>query len=191
MWGKYCIIDKRVDIGLDTVIMNYVEIGRNTVIGSDCYIDSRVSISGGVAIGNNVTLRHGVILAKGSAVGDNTYIAPRVITHNLNSDKKELDGVIIGKNCFIGSHAIIQHGISICDNVTIGAGTLVLKDITEPGTYVNSYGDGKIHITKISAPPEKDFICYKETQNFVGCLQGCDRCKVHFKLTAAYLKENK
>ncbi len=36
----------------------------------------------------------------------------------------------------IGSGAIINQGIRICDDVKIGSGTVVIRDITEPGTYV-------------------------------------------------------
>jgi UDP-3-O-[3-hydroxymyristoyl] glucosamine N-acyltransferase len=190
MEGKYCIIDKRVDIGQGTVIMNYVEIRRNTLIGHNCYIDSRVNISGGVEVGNYVTLRYGVILDKGCTVGDRTYIAPRVMTHNLNSEKKDVGGARIGENCFIGAHSVLNHGISICDNVTISPGTLVLRDVTEPGTYVNSYEDGSLKLIKIDPKPKtKTHICYNETQNFVKCAEGCERCKMHYKLTAAYLKD--
>ena len=38
----------------------------------------------------------------------------------------------------IGAGAIIIERLSICDNVIIGAGSLVRKDIDEPGTYVGN-----------------------------------------------------
>jgi len=148
-FGKFNIIDKSTLIGQGTVIRNYIEIRQNTQIGHDCYIDSRVNISGDCKIGNNVTLRYGVILAKGCEVGDNSYIAPRVMTNNLDSKKNAVGGAKIGADCFIGTHAILQHGITICDRVIIGAGTIVLKDITEPGIYVNAWVDGSLKIAKL------------------------------------------
>jgi serine acetyltransferase len=36
----------------------------------------------------------------------------------------------------IGTNAAVLPGINICDNVIIGAGAVVNKDITDPGTYV-------------------------------------------------------
>lgn len=41
----------------------------------------------------------------------------------------------IGKNCFIWQGALIGGCSTICDNVSIGMGSVVLKDITEPGVY--------------------------------------------------------
>lgn len=47
-------------------------------------------------------------------------------------------GVKIGKNCWIGSGVIIKHYVSICDNVVIGMGSVVTKDIAESGIYVGN-----------------------------------------------------
>ena len=37
--------------------------------------------------------------------------------------------VHIGKNCWIGANAVVLPGITIGDNVVIGAGSVVTKDI--------------------------------------------------------------
>ena len=50
----------------------------------------------------------------------------------INGDSK------IGSQCFIGSGAIIGHSVNICDYAIIGCGTVVIRDITEPGTYVGN-----------------------------------------------------
>jgi UDP-N-acetylbacillosamine N-acetyltransferase len=42
----------------------------------------------------------------------------------------------IGSRCRIGTNSTILPGIEICDDVVIGAGAVVTKNITEPGTYV-------------------------------------------------------
>lgn len=44
--------------------------------------------------------------------------------------------VKIGNLCYFGTNSAVKEGVSICDNVTIGMGAVVLNDITEPGTYV-------------------------------------------------------
>ena len=44
---------------------------------------------------------------------------------------------IIGKNVSIGSNATILP-IEICDNVVIGAGSVVTKNITQAGVYVGN-----------------------------------------------------
>ena len=62
-------------------------------------------------------------------IGENTVIASGAI---LNG------GIKIGKNCWISSGAMIKHYVNICDDVVIGMGSVVTKDITEPGIYVGS-----------------------------------------------------
>ena len=46
--------------------------------------------------------------------------------------------VKIGSQVFIGAGASVLPGVNICDNVIIGAGSVVNKDITERGTYVGA-----------------------------------------------------
>ena len=40
------------------------------------------------------------------------------------------------KICFVGAGSTIKDNISVCDNVIIGAGSIVVKDIIESGIYV-------------------------------------------------------
>lgn len=42
----------------------------------------------------------------------------------------------IGSNVFVGINSIILPNVSICDNVVIGAGTIVCNDIKTDGIYV-------------------------------------------------------
>jgi carbonic anhydrase/acetyltransferase-like protein (isoleucine patch superfamily) len=49
---------------------------------------------------------------------------------------KILGGAKIGNSCRIGSNSTILPNVQICDDVVIGAGAVVTKSITEPGTYV-------------------------------------------------------
>lgn len=127
--GEYIFIGDNVEIGAGTVIKNFVELRDNTIIGENCFIDSRVSTSGNCNIGNDVTLRYDVIIARGCTVGNSSYICPRVMTNNLDSDKNSIGGPKIGESCFIGTNSVLQHGITIGDNVITGSMALVTKDI--------------------------------------------------------------
>lgn len=141
--GSHCVIEDGVEIGDNTIIKNFVELRKNTIIGSNCYIDSRVSSSGDCKVGNRVTVRYDSILARGVEIGDDTYICPRVMTNNLDVTGNELGGAKIGKNCFIGTNAVLQHKISLGDGVVIGAMSFVNKDI--PGNEVWFGNPAKFH----------------------------------------------
>ena len=136
--GNYVIIEDDVIIGDDTIIKNYVELRKGTVIGKNCYIDSRVSTSGDCIIGDDVTLRYDTIIARGCVVGDKTYICPRVMTNNLNDEQNSIGGAKIGKNCFIGTNTVLQYGIEVGDNSTIGSMSFVTKNVPNNEIWVGT-----------------------------------------------------
>ncbi len=125
-----------VRIGRGTVLRRNVELRRGTRIGRDCYIDSQVISSGDVTVGDRVTLRYGVILARGCTIGDDAYLAPRVMFNNLDHTRRAIGGATIGPNCFVGTHAVIGAGLTVVSGTTIGACSLLTRDIQQPGIYV-------------------------------------------------------
>jgi acetyltransferase-like isoleucine patch superfamily enzyme len=52
-------------------------------------------------------------------------------------DKSKWRSTRIGNNVSIGSNATILP-VNICDNVVIGAGSVVTKNIEEPGIYAGN-----------------------------------------------------
>jgi acetyltransferase-like isoleucine patch superfamily enzyme len=52
-------------------------------------------------------------------------------------DKTKWKSTVIGNKVSIGSNATILP-VSICDHVVVGAGAVVTKDITEPGSYAGN-----------------------------------------------------
>ena len=136
--GDYCKIFNGVTIGNNTRVQSFVEMRSNTTIGNDCYIDSFVAFSGESVIGNNVTLRYSAIIARGVRIGDNTYVCPLVMTNNLDSSKHSIGGAHIGANCFIGTNAVLNHGIIIENNVTIGSLSFVNQNCSAGKTYVGT-----------------------------------------------------
>lgn len=137
-FGDFVFIGDNVEIGEGTVIKNFVELRDNTKIGRNCYIDSRVSTSGNCVVGDDVTLRYDVIIARGCKIGDGTYICPRVMTNNLDAGKNSVGGASIGKNCFIGTNCVLQHGITVGDNVVTGSMSLLTKDIPKGEVWYGS-----------------------------------------------------
>ena len=39
--------------------------------------------------------------------------------------------ITIGKNCFIGSNAVILYGVTLCDNIIVAAGSVVANSFHE------------------------------------------------------------
>ena len=60
------------------------------------------------------------------------------MTNNLDTGKSQIGGAHIGKNCFIGTNTVLQHGITIGDNVITGAMSLITKDISNNEVWLGS-----------------------------------------------------
>lgn len=115
------------EIGDNTFIGPFVEIQKNVKIGNNCKIQSHSFICELVSIGNNSVIAHGVMFI-------NDLFA---IGGPANGDKSLWKKTLIGNNVSIGSNATILP-VTICDNVVIGAGSVVTKDITQAGIYAGN-----------------------------------------------------
>lgn len=112
-------------------------------IGENCYIESPFysNFGGGHCHwGNNVYANFNLTLVDDTHiyVGDNTMFGPNVIIatagHPILPELREQAyqynaPVHIGKNCWLGAGVIVLPGITIGDNVVIGAGSIVTKNL--------------------------------------------------------------
>lgn len=64
-------------------------------------------------------------------VGKNCRLLEGVV---IMADSGSHDAAIVGNNCFFGIGAKVVGAVRIADDVAIGAGAVVTKDILEPGT---------------------------------------------------------
>ena len=114
-------------IGENTRIGPFVEIQKDVVIGKNCKIQSHSFICELVTIGDNCFISHGVM-----------FINDSFKTGKPAGGKKDLwKSTTIGNNVSLGSNSTILP-ITICDNVVVGAGSVVTKDIIDPGIYVGN-----------------------------------------------------
>lgn len=98
----------------------YVELGENVHLGDNVFINADCML-----------LDIGMIM-----IGSNTMLGPRVQIHTGYHEKVRGPGcetltkdVIIGERVWIGAGAIILPGVTIYRDATIGAGSLVTKDV--------------------------------------------------------------
>lgn len=115
------------EIGSNTFIGPFVEIQKNVIIGENCKIQSHSFICELVKIKNNSFISHGVVFINDKFSNGSP----------AKGDKNLWKSTIIGNNVSIGSNATILP-VEICDNVVIGAGSIVTKNITEPGFYAGN-----------------------------------------------------
>ncbi len=116
-----CVIDDNCFIGPFVEIQKDVKIGANTKIQSHTFICELVTIGSGCFISHGVMFINDVFKTGGPAGGN----------------KSLWKETIVGNNVSIGTNATILP-VRITDNVVIGAGAVVTKDITEPGVYAGN-----------------------------------------------------
>lgn len=66
---------------------------------------------------------------KGVHIGDESYVASGAIIFSHDFSRSLKTDTFIGKRCFIGANVIIMPGIILGDEVIIGAGSVVTKNI--------------------------------------------------------------
>lgn len=112
-------------------------------IGEGCYIEPPLHVNFGGAhlhFGSNVYANFNLTCVDDTHiyVGDFTMFGPNVIIatagHPILPELREQVyqynmPVRIGRNCWIGAGALIVPGITIGDNVVVGAGSVVTKDL--------------------------------------------------------------
>lgn len=114
-------------IGSNCFVGPFVEIQKDVVIGERTKIQSHTFVCELVTIGNDCFIGHGVmfindLFEKGGPAG---------------GDKNLWKSTTIGNKVSVGSNATILP-VNICDNVVIGAGAVVTKNINTPGVYVGN-----------------------------------------------------
>lgn len=106
----------------DEIISSYFR-KQGIEVGQDCHIYSDITTSESylIHIGNNVTISNDV----------------QFLTHDNSICKvlpefTDLFGeIVIGNNCFIGSHAIMLPGVHLADNIIVAAGSVVTKSFCD------------------------------------------------------------
>ena len=119
----------------------YVDYGCYTTIGKHCYFNFNLVILDVCPV----------------TIGDNCFFGPNIsiITalHSLVAKEREIyfdkekgyetdreygKPITIGNNCWIGGNVTILPGVTIHDNVVVGAGSVVTKDLESGAIYVGN-----------------------------------------------------
>jgi len=114
-------------------------------IGPNCYIEPPFHANFGghhVHFGSNIYANFNLTLVDDTHiyVGDHTMIGPNVTLatagHPILPELREQNyqynmPVHIGRNCWLGTGVIVLPGVTIGDNVVVGAGSIVTKDLPD------------------------------------------------------------
>jgi acetyltransferase-like isoleucine patch superfamily enzyme len=114
-------------------------------IGDDCFIGPFTEIQKSVVIGSRTKIQSHTFICELVSIGDNCFIGHGVMFINdlfadggpAGGDKTKWKHTKIGNNVSVGSNATILP-VEICNDVIIGAGSVVTKNIMVPGVYAGN-----------------------------------------------------
>jgi len=114
-------------------------------IGDGCFVGPFVEIQRGVVIGSRCRIQSHSFICDLVAVGDDCFVAHGVMFINdlfqkggpAHGDQSQWRSTRIGNRVSIGSNATLLP-VSVCDDVVIGAGAVVTRDIVRPGIYAGN-----------------------------------------------------
>lgn len=110
-----------------TIVDPTAELGRNVILGEGVYVGRNAIIDDETVIEDNVFIHRNNMIGHNSIIHKHTYISG--LDHMAGFCE-------IGERCFIGLSCCIADHISICDDVWVGIGCVVAKNIRKPGKYM-------------------------------------------------------
>ncbi|WP_375582918.1 acyltransferase [Cyclobacterium xiamenense] len=132
---------KDVELGKGVKVVHPVNL-YGCSLGDDSFVGPFVEIQKGVKIGNRTKIQSHSFICELVTIGEDCFVGHGVMFINdlfstgapAQGDKSLWKSTQIGNRVSIGSNATILPVI-VCDNVVIGAGAVVTKNISEPGIY--------------------------------------------------------
>lgn len=105
------------------VISDWADIGEGSIVTAGCTVTCNIKIGKQAHLNLCSTIGHDCV------IGDYFTTAPSV----------NVSGIChFGNKVYFGTNSCVKQGISICDDVTIGMGSVVVKDINNKGIYVGN-----------------------------------------------------
>lgn len=160
--GENCVINNNSILYPNTTIVKNVIIGENTIVHSNTVLGSdgfgfapdkesykKIEQLGGLYIGNDVEIGAGCTIDRGAitdtVIGNGVKLDNQIhIAHNVSLGSNSAIAACcaiagstkIGKNFKMGGLSGVLGHLEVCDDVTVGAHTLITKSIKSSGNFV-------------------------------------------------------
>ncbi|RTZ42374.1 N-acetyltransferase [Candidimonas sp. SYP-B2681] len=114
-------------------------------LGDDVFVGPFVEIQKGVKVGNRTRIQSHAFVCEMVEIGEDCFISHGAkFVNDLFSNGGPARGnkalwmpTILGNRVSVGTNATVL-AVSICNDVVIGAGSVVTRNITEPGIYAGN-----------------------------------------------------
>jgi len=122
-----------LDTGYNVVLRKSCSVGQGVKIWSNTVIDE------GAIVQNDVRIHCNVYVCQFAFIGKGAFLAPGVVLANdkypVRTDRELWEPPIIAPGAIIGAGATILPGVRVGECATIGAGSVVTKDVPDGETW--------------------------------------------------------
>src|SRR5579884_3532983 len=106
------------------------------VIGDNCRVEAGAHLREYTVLGTDVVVKHDAYLER-AVCHDHVYVGPNVRLRgavvgrstDLRSHARAEEGVVIGDECFVGEHAVINPGVKVYPFKTVETGAVINSSI--------------------------------------------------------------
>jgi UDP-2-acetamido-3-amino-2,3-dideoxy-glucuronate N-acetyltransferase len=167
--GNFSVIEEDVQVGDNVSIGHFCMLKSGTRFGDNVNFADCCTTTGICYVGNNAAVRTGSCISKSVIIEDKAFIGAGIMsshTKHIHHQRTQVQPrqliTRIGYGAVIGSRSNLSAGVKIGDNVVIGYGSVVTKDVLDLGVYVGN------PLRKLSNVPKEMIIPkpegYKEHQ---------------------------
>ncbi len=134
----FSTLKKKVHFGKNSVITGNVKLGNNVVIDDNVEVRNKTEFQS--IIGDNCSFNRNTVLRGKYTIGNNVAVGPNCsimgFNHNFSDINKQISkqgitvkGITINNNVWIGANTLVLDGVNIGEGAVIGGGAVVTKDI--------------------------------------------------------------
>jgi acetyltransferase-like isoleucine patch superfamily enzyme len=142
--GAHAVVYYDVEIGDDTLIGDSASLRETARVGKGCVVGRSVVLDRDVEVGDDTKINFATSLAAKARIGERVFMGQHVITTNDNALgrhgwKDELiAGPTIEDDAMIGANVTLLPGVRIGRGATVGAGSVVTKDVVAGTTVIGN-----------------------------------------------------
>lgn len=111
------------------IVSPHAYVSNHALLAEGAVIMHGAVINAGARIGCNTINNTKALVEHDAEIGDHTHISTGAIVNGA---------CWVGAGCFVGSGTVFLQGISIADQIILGANSTVIEHIEEAGTYAGT-----------------------------------------------------
>jgi len=112
---------------LATLIAPTATIGAGAKVAAGCFVAHHAHVGPMASVGAGTIVNTGAIVEHECVIGDYAHVSVNAVVAGRSR---------LGRHVFLGAGATVIDGVSVADDITIGAGGVVHASLERPGTYV-------------------------------------------------------